>query len=576
MSGSEHMVGDPDLGSIILNDTDVTTDDVWSAFSDQHPELAALTRWGQNVTGGALQGGIFQRDRFVTPSKVFDQFRTAFDAASTDDVVSGILETTESLAFNRARIDCEDRDEEDMWNQVVEELYLEERMREIWRELFIVSQCYVGVLWGIKDFRVRGKTSDGNKKRREFKDMRVPVEMTILDPLKVVPVGNFLFGQEQLAYVAASGEASQIDSSLAGGNTTDLAVNQLIEGRYPADREERSLIAEYSGANVDNLFLLNPRRVFRITATRPDYMRFAEVRMKSVFELLDLKHQLREMDRAHLIGGTNFIVLVKKGTDTMPAKQAEVNALASQVRGAARVPVIIGDHRIEVDIITPKTDQTLKPDRYNGIDARVTARLYQMFMTGNFAAGAKGDDSLKLARVVARGMESRRQNIGRRLEQEIFTRAFKLNDPKLKSEPSLNYIPRTISLEFDQNMMNFMLELRDRGDIARETLLEQADLNQEDEARKREREEDDGLDEIFKPTTVPFDGQGGNPGASGRAGGGSTGGGGTNRNSQKSGPPRGDGKETSTYTIGDGFSLSSDGMVEFDTSIRGEEEEDED
>ena len=562
MSGSEHMV-DPDLGTIVLNETNVSTDAVWSSFQDQHPELAALTRWGQSVTGGARRGGLFERDRFVTPDRIFDQMRTAFDAASSDDVISGILETTESLAFSHARVDCEDRDEEDMWNQVVEDLYLEERMREIWRELFIVSQCYVGVLWGKKSFRVRGKTGDGHKKRKEFKDMRVPTQMTVLDPLKVVPVGNFLFGQERLAYVAEKSEAPSIDDVLAGKNTSDLAVNQLIEGRYNADRTERQRISDYSGADSTNLFLLNPLRVFRITATRPDYMRFAEVRMKSVFEILDLKHQLREMDRAHLIGGTNFIVLVKKGSDQIPAKQSEVNALASQVRGAARVPVIIGDHRIEVEIITPKTDNTLKPDRYNGLDARITARLYQMFMTGNFAAGAKGDDSLKLARVVAKGMESRRQNIGRRLEQQIFNVAFEINQDKLAEKPKLNYIPRTISFEFDNNMTTFMLDLRDRGDIARETLLEHVDLNQDQEARKREREEEDGLDKIFKPTIVPYDGGGDgkdtkdtkgeekpdnqdapqNPAGVGRRGGGRNNGAGTNRDSQRSGPPRGEGKD---------------------------------
>jgi uncharacterized membrane protein YgcG len=560
MSGSEIMV-DPDLGTVVLNDTDVSTDDVFSALSVQHPELAALTRWGQQVTGAARQGGLFERDRFVTPDKIFEQFHVAFDAAQTDDVVSGILETTEALAFNKARIDCEDRDEEDFWNQVAEDLNLEERLREIWRELFIVSQCYVGVLWDRKSYRVRGKTTDGNKKRKEFKNMRVPAAMTILDPLKVVPVGNFLFGQERLVYVVDKVEGAAIDSVLAGRNTSDLAVSQLIDSRYEPDRTEASLITNYSGADTSNMFWLNPNRVFRITATRPDYMRFAEVRMKSVFELLDLKHQLRQMDRAHLIGGTNFIVLVKKGSDTMPAKQSEVNALAGQVRGAARVPVIVGDHRIEVEIITPKTDQTLEPTRYNGIDARITARLYQMFMTGNFAAGAKGDDSLKLARVVAKGMESRRQNIGRSLEDEIFTRAFKLNEKKLAERPVLNYIPRRISLEFDPNMTNFMLDLRDRGDVSRETLLGEVDINQEDEARKREREEEDGYDDIFKPTVVPFSGQPngggedesegnnsptGTPQGDGRAGGGSSGGGGTNRRSGESGPGRGPARETST------------------------------
>ena len=552
MSGSEIMV-DPDLGTVVLNDTDVSTDAVFSALSEQHPELAALTRWGQQITGGARTGGLFERDRFVTPNKIFEQFQVAFDAAQTDDVVSGILETTEALAFNQAHIDCEDRDEEDFWNQVAEDLNLEERLREIWRELFIVSQCYVGVLWDRKDYRVRGKTRDGNKKRKEFKSMRVPVAMTILDPLKVVPVGNFLFGQERLAYVVDKVEAQSIDEVLAGPNTSDLAVGQLIDSRYEPGRHEASLIADYSGADTSNLFWLNPNRVFRMTSTRPDYQRFAEVRMKSVFELLDLKHQLRQMDRAHLIGGTNFIVLVKKGSDTMPAKQAEVNALAGQVRGAARVPVIVGDHRIEVEIVTPKTDQTLEPTRYNGLDARITARLYQMFMTGNFAAGAKGDDSLKLARIVAKGMESRRQMIGRSLEDQIFSRAFKLNEKKLTSEPVLNYIPRRISLEFDPNMTNFMMDLRDRGDISRETLLAEVDINQEDEARKREREEEDGYDEIFKPTEVPFSGGGpGQPGGSptgtpegdGRAGGGNSGGGGNNSKSGESGPARGPAKET--------------------------------
>lgn len=43
--------------------------------------------------------------------------------------------------------------------------------------------------------------------------------------------------------------------------------------------------------------------------------------MKSIFELLDLKQQLRQMDRAHLIGGSNFIVLMTMGDkDHYPAR----------------------------------------------------------------------------------------------------------------------------------------------------------------------------------------------------------------------------------------------------------------
>lgn len=558
MSAGTEMMHDPEMGTVIINDTDVSDDAVFSAFVDQHPELAALTRWGNNAVGASRRGGIFERDRFVTPDKIFDQFKVALDAAVTDDVVSGILETSESLAFNKARIDCQDRDEEDIWNQVAEDLFLEERLREIWRELFVVSQAYVGVLWGRKSYRVRGRNRDGNKRRKAFENIMVPTSMTILDPLKVVPYGNFLFGQEQLAYIATRDEATGIDDVLAGGNSSDLAVNQLLAGKIDLDYEEKKFLNEITGKNVDYLYRLNPRRVFRITSTRPDYMRFADVRMKSVFELLDLKHQLRQMDRAHLIGGTNFIVLVKKGSDNLPAKQSEVNTLAGQVRNAARVPVIVGDHRVEIEIITPKTDNTLRPERYNSIDARITARLYQMFMTGNYSAGAKGDDSVKLARVVAKGMEARRSVIARMIERNVFMPAFEANR-SMEEIPRLTYIPKMISLEFDANLTNFFMELRDRGDISRETLLAQVDINQEEEARKREREEEDGLDEIFTPTNVPYgvspdnnsdggDDEGNDdssptPEANGRRGG-NRNGGGTNPQSFNSGPPRGENRES--------------------------------
>ena len=225
--------------------------------------------------------------------------------------------------------------------------------------------------------------------------------------------------------------------------------------------------------------------------------------MKSVFELLDLKNQLREMDRAHLVGGTNFIILVKKGTDEIPAKPAEVRGLAAQVRASARVPVIVGDHRVDIEIITPKLDTVLKPERYNTLDARITARLYQMFMTGNYAAGAKGDDSIKLARVVARGLESRRHMIRRSIEAEVFKKTFDRNEDIFTDEPKIRFHPKRIALDFDANVATYLQDLRDRRDISRETMLQELDLSQAEEARQRDRESEH-YDDVFTPVNVPF------------------------------------------------------------------------
>lgn len=852
-------VVDRDLGVQIINESgiDVENGAVWQSLVGQHPEVAALVRWsvgtqGHDGSSARRAGSLFERDRYVTPHSIFDQYRVARDAAESDDVVSGVLETTESLAFTRMSFLSEDEDEEDIWNQIAADIDLDSRLREMWRELFIFSQFYACVWFGRKGYKVRGKTDKGNQKRRTFDNLKVPLGISLLDPTKVVPVGTLLFNQEKLAYVADRSEIDMLDAAALGDPGADELARQIIIGHYePSYLERRQL--ETDGIPVIKLYELNPENVWRHTATRSQYQRYATVRMKSVFELLDLKQQLRQMDRAHLIGGplrvdqrlatpdgwkpigaaqvgdkvfsvdgqtteiigvypqgvlpmyrvtftdgahvfcdgshswtvrapkqgwrtitlaqivaegltqpngksasgkgqiryrheipllsvpldlpeadlpldpylvgyllgdghfgigrtpriacavgeerpwesclpegvhavvnpanpceyalsripqgrrtrgegdrtnplvdalrqvgvhgllcrdkyipdaylltsvgqrwallqglcdsdgtarvggasvgtvseklangivdlvqslggvcykrpypnvngefwqvdvqlpeplgapfrlarkvaswkprvrplrrciasvvrsldaeavcikvdredglfctegyvtthnTNFIILVTKGTDDLPAKPAEIANLQAQVRTVARVPVIVGDHRLKIEIITPKTDQTLQPDRYNGLDARVTARLYQMFMTGNFSAGAKGDDSIKLAKVVARGMESRRHMLRRTIEAKIIKPIFDANDD-LTSPSKLRFHPSRIDLSFDPSLVQFLIDVRDRGDMSRETYLNEVDIDQADEALLRKREKD-RYDKVFTPTNVPF------------------------------------------------------------------------
>lgn len=505
---------DPEMGVTVIDESglDIEAGSVWESIQGQHPEVASLVRWSINTQGDstsrARRGSLFERDRFITPQSFFDQVRLAKDAAEADDIVSGVLETTESLAFTKMSFLSTDDDEENIWNQLAGDLDLDSRLREMWRELFICSQFYGLVWFGPKTYKVRGETKKGNAKRKVFENLNVPLGLSIMDPLKVIPVGTLLFNQDQLAYIADRSEEDMLQAAALNDPDVEPLARQIIMAQYQPDALERRMLSE-AGVPVSRLFLLNPDNVFRHTATRSQYQRFASVRMRSVYPLLDLKEQLRQMDRAHLIGGTNFIVLVKKGSDLQPAKPAEIENLQSQVRTVARVPVIVGDHRLAVEIVTPKTDQTLSPERYNGIDARITARLYQMFMTGNFAAGTKGDDSIKLAKVVARGMESRRHQLRRTLERKII-RATVDRNPQLETEPKLRFHPNRIDLTFDPAFVQFLIDLRDRGDISRETYLGEIDVDQEDEALLRKREKD-RFDKTFVPTNVPFNGPGGAP-----------------------------------------------------------------
>lgn len=527
--GSSHMF-DPELGATVLNETSVSTDDVMNELAKLGPEWRMVANWQQKTQ--SRSGGIFQRDRYLTPDSIFDQFRTAKIASETDDVVSGVVEATEALAFNRMTVDVEDADEEDIWNQIVDDLDLDNHMRSIWRELFIVSQCYVGTLWGRRSYKVRGKTRKGIRRKKDFKNLAVPIGLTILDPLKVIPVGNFMFGAEKLAYIADKSESEDFDHVLAGENTADLPVQQLISEKYIPSESEKKYLKELTGErSLENLYVLNPDKVYRHTATRPSYARFAPCRMKSIFELLDLKQQLRQMDRAHLIGGSNFIVLITMGDKDHYPAQGDLAAMRNQVQVNARVPVIVGDYTLDVKIVTPKLDMTLKAERHNAIDSRITARLYQLASSGNYSSGYSGDDSIKLSKVIARGLESRRYIMKREIESNILDKAFERNE-QFTSKPSIAFHPRTISLNFDPNFANFMFDIYQHGDISRETFLSEFDLSQSEEARKRESEK-----EQFGKTFTP-DEQMTQKGA-GRRFGGNNNGGGNVREGYNSQPGRG-------------------------------------
>lgn len=503
-SGNTTMTDADGTRTIVLNQSDVSTASVYDALVGPHPEMAALIRWTvstQGDNGMARQGGIFQRDRYVTPSMVFEQFRTAQDAAANDDVVSGVVESTESLAFGRMSFANDDEDEEDVWNQIAADIDLDSRIREMWRELFTLSQFYTVTWWGRKSYKVRGTSEKGNKKRRIFENLVVPLGLTMLDPLKVVPVGNLMFNQEALAYIADRTEVDMLDAAVLNDPQADEISRQIIVAKYaPSDYERRNLAKV--GVNPEFLYILNPRNVWRHTATRAQYRRFAEVRMTAIFELLDLKHQLRQMDRAHLIGGTNFIVLIKKGTEHFPAKPEEVTNLQAQVRTVAMVPIIVGDHRLSVEIVTPKTDFTLSSDKYGTLDSRITSRLYQMFLVHGGSGSVRSDDSVKLAKVIARGMESRRYMLKRALERYVINPCVAAN-PQLETEPKLRFHPTRIELDFDAATVQFLLDLRDRGDLSRDSILNELDFDQEDEATKRVREAK-SYDDIFVPTNVPF------------------------------------------------------------------------
>lgn len=516
-------------------------------FIDEHfrrrgnQEVASvIEKWSQSLALNqpAQTLDMFNRgrgiDRDVHPHAVMA--RTAW-AVENDDVLSTTADVVEGLMWQKCRFEMIDDDEQDVWNQWARDVNLDEFLRACGREDFKVSQFYVGLWWDRKVYKVRDdpisselevlefekekrefdkksaqrdafieanksqpgfiepppvpepvdpSKGRGNRSRKKTFPIQVPTALTIFDPTKVLPVGTLMFGRERFAYIASRGESEAFDQVMAG-QIADDTVLQLIERKYTPTEQDKVACADL-GVDAERLYLFKKDSIFRYTSTKSDYERYAQVRMKPVLPLIEMKSHLRQSDRASLIGNTNFIVVITKGSDKFPAKAAEIENLQAQAKVIARLPVLIGDHRLNVEIVSPSTDNTLIESRWQTLDSRLVFIALRSFSPVTQGGSSSGAGVSEMSRVVAKGLESRRHMILRAIERGIFGKIMDRNEEVLDEFPTLEFTPKRITLDFEKDVIASILKLRDRGDISRETTLEELDFDQDTEVLRRARE----------------------------------------------------------------------------------------
>jgi hypothetical protein len=554
------------------------TTEISSAAITENAEVrqlaSQLSRWVDNARAATSRSNMFDKGAYVPPDNPYDEMRAARHALKYDSIVSGVSEITEAIAFQGLKWESEEGDEADVFNQWSRDVNLDQVVRSMWREEFTISQTVVAKIWGWKTYTVRGKTKGGNRRKRTFR-IWCPIALRTLNPARCIPVDLGPLGGDRLCWASNTEEVGYYQRAFEKQIDDPLMI-AFFTGTYtPPPEDVRKLVTW--NVDVNNLLMMDPEWVFRHTATKADYEPFPEPRLKSCFQLLDMKTQLMQSDRAALIGNANYILLVRKGDDKMPARPEELQNLRDNYSVIARTPVIIADHRLNIDIVAPKTDLTLQPDKYEVINNQILSRLLGTLTVGG--RGQRNETQVTISEIVARVMDNRRHMLSRTIEREIAHAICQhpKNADVFTAEPSLVFTPRNISLAFDQSQIQGLLSLRASRELSRETILEYFGLDQATEAMRLEVE-GEFYDDVFKTVLMPGQMPGGPtgegkqpeekpppatpakpaaqkpgpnntgepPGVSGARGGRPVGGGRTANNPAKKAAPRGPGGNPST------------------------------
>lgn len=445
-------------------------------------------------------GSMMTRTEFKAPSNIPDEIRLARHMAERDDDVAAVIGEMIATAFSDGvQVRHGDEKTQALFCEINEGMDIEGVLANMYREWLIAAQCTITHLYT----REQVEYELGASNRMLKANLAVP-RVGVLPAENVRVVGNDTFGTSQLAFEPENEKQRRWLREYFDPGTSPARKAQL-------GREDRAAANMFVGViNIDPyeatqtivtsgpLYLLNPKVVQRLTMPKGTW-KYPRPMMTRNFPLLEAKRLLNVMDYALLQGGSNFIVVAKKGTDQRPATKNEIANLREVVRRASKVGVMVGDHRLSFEIITPKLDELLNSSKRRLIGRKMAMALMRTAEHSTENSDAKGMEAeLELfSRVVSWD----RGRLSKFLERNVYQETCRRNPSVLKSPPRIWFM--RLVLQATSAFTEFILKLRDRGDISRRSAVEAGGFDYDAELQERERELEQGHDEVLIPGTVP-------------------------------------------------------------------------
>lgn len=493
----------PSENVVVDNRSDLPDELVLPALEEHFLENTAAFGWGTNqrYLSYQAQGSMLARAQvFRPPSNVIEEIEQARDIAERDDDVAAAIDSIVATAYS-AGFSNQHQDEQvqHTFDEMTEDNQLLRVMREMHREFLISNQINTVTL------NVRGhyEIYPEGVSRVLQRDVVTPL-IGVLPAERIRVLGDDTFFNGELAFVP-DGPLEIWLRTFFGESTTAAKKNEMAKqhpvraamflGPIRIDYNERDLFTEGM-----TLYRLNPEMVTRTTGVKGEW-KYPRPRLTRNFPLLEAKRLLNIMDFSLLQGGTNFIVIVRKGSDKRPATPEEIDNLTTVVQRASRSGVIIGDHRLQLEIVTPDLKELLNPEKRQMIGRKLSMALLGIPEYG----GDETAQSVEMfAELFQNNVTSDRGVVRDHLHRNVWAATMKRNIATFgrTKRPSIWY-PKIV-LQGNQFFLDYLLKMYDRGDLPRKFMVEFGGYDFDAVKAQKEREQEHGHDDIFTPPPVPF------------------------------------------------------------------------
>lgn len=500
----------PPLARAVLdNRTDLPDAAVERAVRAQWVEIAGL-QFGtpsQFQSYTASQGSMLARTPFRVPKDVIEEIVLARQVADADDDVAATIGQCISTAYTEGvRHLHEDERTKRLFDEIgkADQLGIEAVLAELHREYLVSGQ--ITTVTAFQRSRIGYFATKGEE--RVTAQVASP-RVGILPAENIRVLGNDIFRSGRLAYHTLDhGITDWLDEFFAERTSPGRKAEMRAQEPVMAALFTDVYRAPYNDPDPLlrglKMYLLNPRMVHRSTGPK-GASPYARPFMTRNFALLEAKRLLNIMDYAFLQGGTNYIVVAKQGSDALPAQQPEIDNLVNQVRTASRSGVLVGDHRLNIEIITPDLKEMLNPEKRKLLGQKISMailRLPEQSTPDPGSAGANGELAF-----IGNTIMSDRRLVKSHIESAVYGETAKRNTAAFPKGPAALWFPKIV-LTGTKDFFAAILQLRDRGDIPRRWIVESLGYDYDAALAEREREVERGDDETLAPAAGSTPGQG--------------------------------------------------------------------